>query len=426
MNFFTRNRSVFGTLFVSLGVLIIAILFFMYSPLNRHTIAFSPTTMLSALWQDYKKTYVENGTFRTVDHDRGGITTSEGQSYTMLRAVWTGDKVTFDGAWKWTRTNLARPNDHLFSWLYGKKVDGTYGILSAQGGQNTASDGDSDIALALVMAYSRWQDPAYLAAAKPIINDMWQKEVVMINEKPYLAADDVEKASTNGHIVINPSYYAPYAYRIFAIVDPNHPWTTLVDSSYSILSDSMGSSLGNSASAVLPPDWVIVDKATGVQKAAADTALLSTNFGYDALRTPWRLALDWQWYKDPRDKDLLSRMSFLSRTYARDGKLAATYGHDGTMIEIASGTMKTLPFDYESPSMYGGTLGYFSVVDAPHAAQVYQDKLLYLFNSDTNDWKETLSYYDSNWAWFGIALYNNFLPNLFASLPVKAYHDTSL
>ena len=185
----------------------------------------------------------------------------------------------------------------------------------------------------------------------------------------------------------------------------------------------MASSLGSPNSAILPPDWIDVNKKTGAFTAPASSTGLTTNFGYDALRTSWRLALDYQWYQDPRDKDLLSRMSFLSSTYANDGKLSATYAHDGSKITIASGTTITMPFDYESASMYGGTLGYFSVVDAPHAAQVYQDKLLYLFDSDTNDWKETLSYYDSNWAWFGLALYNHLLPNLFVTLPAKAYQQ---
>jgi hypothetical protein len=45
---------------------------------------------------------------------------------------------------------------------------------------------------------------------------------------------------------------------------------------------------------------------------------------------------------------------------------------------------------------------------------------VYLFNPDTNTWKEELSYYDNNWAWFGIALYNNLLPNLTANVPDAA------
>jgi endo-1,4-beta-D-glucanase Y len=425
MKLFSRYQYLFGGLAIAIAVAIAVVLIFLSSPQHTQTTAFSPTTLLQALWQDYKKLYVEEKTFRTVDHDRGDITTSEGQSYTMLRAVWLGDKATFDGAWLWTRTHLARPHDHLFSWLYGKHSDGSYGILVDQGGSNTASDGDSDIALALVMAYSRWQDPAYMAAARPIIQDLWNTEVVTIQGTTYLAANNLEKTSSDGKIIVNPSYLSPYAYRIFAVVDPTHPWNTLVDDSFTTIGTSMTSSLGSTGSALLPPDWVQINKKTGVMTAPASSSSLTTNFGYDALRTPWRLALDYQWNHDSRDTDLLRRMSFLSNAYATDGKLMAAYAHDGSVITTATGIQKTKPFEYESPSLYGGTIGYFSTVDSPRAARIYQDKLLYLFNADTNDWKETLSYYDSNWAWFGIALYNNYLPNLFETLPIKAYQQTT-
>jgi hypothetical protein len=52
------------------------------------------------------------------------------------------------------------------------------------------------------------------------------------------------------------------------------------------------------------------------------------------------------------------------------------------------------------------------VSDPELAKEVYEKKLAFLFDQDTNTWKGDLSYYDSNWAWFGIALYNGLLPNL--------------
>ncbi len=123
------------------------------------------------------------------------------------------DKSTFDSSLKWTNDNLKRPDDHLFSWLYGKKSGTEYGILTDRGGNNTATDGDTDIALSLVFASVRWADPAYLPQAKAIISDIWDHEVVMINGKPYIAANNLEKAS-HLPMVANPSYLSPYAYRV--------------------------------------------------------------------------------------------------------------------------------------------------------------------------------------------------------------------
>src|SRR5688572_27571716 len=85
---------------------------------------FSERTMLSHIWEGYKREYLEPETYRTPDRQRGDITTSEGQSYTMLRAVWNDDKQTFDRSWAWTKNNLQR-EDALFSWLFGQREDGS-------------------------------------------------------------------------------------------------------------------------------------------------------------------------------------------------------------------------------------------------------------------------------------------------------------
>jgi hypothetical protein len=66
----------------------------------------------------------------------------------------------------------------------------------------------------------------------------------------------------------------------------------------------------------------------------------------------------------------------------------------------------------QTAAFYGGTIGYFMVVDPDNAKIIHDNKLQALFNPDTNTWKVQLGYYDDNWAWFGIALYNNMLPNL--------------
>lgn len=355
-------------------------------------LVFSPTQMLASLWSDYKLGYVED--FRTVDRQRNNVTTSEGQSYTMLRAVWMGDRETFDGAWQWTKDNLDRPNDRLSSWLFGQHDDGSWGVLTEEGGYNSASDADQDMALALIFAYARWQDIKYLGDANLILQDLWGKEVFMANGKPYLAANDLEKFSTSTTAIVNPSYFAPYAYRIFAMVDPNHDWLALVDTSYEVIDQSF-------SEGQLPPDWARIDKRTGAVVPADD---LSENFSYDALRTPWRLALDYQWYGDGRALNLLTKMSTLKEQWSASGVLTPR-------------TRASEPFDKETPALYGAAIGYFMLTDQAASEEIYKQKLQYLYDPTVNRFKERLPYYDDNWAWFGIALYNDLLPNLGKTLP---------
>ncbi len=405
------GRRLTGYLLLAGAVLLALSVVYLNSRRGEVPLVFSPQQILGSVWRQYKKEYLEPTTYRTLDKQRNNITTSEGESYAMLRAVWMSDKDTFDKSWGWTRDNLGHPGDHLFSWLSGMRPDGTFGVLTSQGGATTASDADQDIALALIFAYARWQDPSYLTAARSIITDIWDKEVLIIGGIPYLAANDLEKTSTQTSAIINPSYLSPASYRLFAEVDPTHPWGALVDSSYKLIDKSTSAPLGGSGGA-LPPDWLRIDKRTGallVPEMGLGTSTLSTAYGYDALRIPWRLALDWEWNADPRAKATLEKMKILSDSWRNNSSLASVYSHEGAVVTAQ-----------ESPAMYGGALGYFALADSAAANDLYAKKLQSLFNPDLNAWKQPLAYYDENWAWFGIALYNHLLPNLAASLPPQA------
>jgi endoglucanase len=391
---------------IGIGLLVIAVgiaagVTFVNSGKGEEPLVFSQRGMLAELWRQYKQEYLEPGTGRTLDKQRDNITTSEGEAYTMLRAAWLSDQVIFDQSWQWTKDNLQHgENDKLFAWLFGKAPDGTYQVLSDQGGNNTASDGDTDIALALVFAAHRWSDDKYLADAKPIIKDIWEKEVVDIGGQPVLAANNLEKSADAPDVLVNPSYFAPYAYRIFAQVDPDHDWNRLADSSYVWLERSQTASFGGKREGGLPPDWMLVNRDSGAISAPTQAGLTNA-FSYDAMRTPWRIALDWQWNKPPQAKQALERMTALKDSWEQDGRIVTTYKPDGTP---SSGQ--------QSPAGYGATLGYFIVTDSGAADTIYNDKLKTLYDPDKPGWTENLGYYDSNWAWFGLALHDNALPNL--------------
>ncbi len=383
---------------IIIGITAAGYIAYMNNPKQKIPLVYSQNAMLLEMWNAYKTNNLEMGSLRTLDKSQDNITTSEGQSYTMMRAVWSDDRATFDKSWQWTKDNLQR-DDKLMSWKFGLLPNGQYGIQDTIGGQNTASDGDSDIALSLLMAYSRWNDYKYYFDAKPIIESMWEREVVTVNGKPVLASNDLERHNTE-KIIVNPSYFAPYAYKVFAQADQKHDWKGLADNSYSILNAVSDSTLDKSTSTGLPPDWISMDRKTG-EISATNQPNLTTNYGYDAFRTPWRMALDWAWYKDDRAKQVLSKYSFLDEQWQKDGQLKTGYSHDGKVVE-----------DYETPAAYGGAIGYFKTIKPDVADDVYKQKLQSLYDPDEQKWKTGLKYYDDNWAWFGIALMEGELPNL--------------
>lgn len=411
------EKKYFNTRIGSSSIIIGCLLFISLSAVGLLTkktpLTFSPYQMLEPLWYTYKTTFIESTTNRTVDMSRQYISTSEGESYTMLRAVWRGDKETFDKSWTWAQANLQR-QDYLFAWLYlpgTSTIRATSTLTAAHiaGRNNTASDADTTIALALIFAYARWQDDLYLDEARLIINSIWENETITIGDEVYVLANNLEKSGTGPTALINPSYLHPAAYRVFALVDTEHPWSRAIDGTYTLLNKASQSPLDTKVSAGLPPDWVRIHRITG-EVSAPTTEGNTSQFGYDAIRVIWNVALDFQWSGDNRAKTYLESLSFLHDEWEKREALMATYTHSGAVTQNGA---------YETPAMYGATIAYFKVEHPDIAADIYRDKLEALFDSDSNTWRQQLSYYDDNIAWFGIALYNNLLPNLLDNYPIE-------
>ena len=360
----------------------------------------SDKTLLSDLWRVYEQTYVEEGTSRTMDLQDGGVSTSEGQGYTMLRAVWMDDQQTFADSWQWTKDNLQQ-DDARLAGRFGERPDGSYGIQDDRGGQDSATGADVDVAFALLMAYSRWQQDDYLYDALPLVEAVWEQSVVLVDGEPVLAADDRERGPRED-VLVSPADLAPYAYRVFARVDPGHDWPALVDSSYALLAELSAEPLDADRSAGLPPDWVLLDRGTGEPSAPGGD--LTTQFGSEALRLPWRLALDHAWNGEERALRLLEGQDVLAREWTEQGRLVAAYERNGTPAT-----------DREAPALYGGAMGYFTTVRPDLADEVHTDALLPLYDADTGDLTEPLDFYDSNWVWFGMALHLDELPDLTVS-----------
>lgn len=342
--------------------------------------------VLADTWQGYLQRFVQPDG-RVVDPKRGGDSTSEGQSYAMLRAVWMDDRPTFDRAWAWTREHLAT-SDHLFGYLWGG------GALTSS---DSATDADQDIALALLLAAHRWGADTYRSQAATVVGAIWDREVAHVDGIPYVTAGNWAVSTTPGP-TLNPSYFAPYAYRLFAGVDSSHPWNDVVDSGYRALDRCTAAPLDSGGSAGLPPNWCVITR-QGVQPAR--TLQGADLYGYDAFRVMWRLAVDVQWNGEQRARDYLQRCDFLRRTWHQGGRLAAVYGHDGRPMG-----------DDENVAAYGADLGNLLVTDPAAAGQVVARKLLPAVASGTSPalFGDPEDYYQQNWAWFGLALATGHVP----------------
>ncbi len=343
---------------------------------------------LATAWQYYKAHFIMPAG-NVVDASQGSITTSEGQSYAMLRAVMMGDQSNFNNIWAWTQDHLEyRTNDKLFSWLWSKNA--TTGVYQV-GDSNTATDADEDIALSLVLASKEWNDPTYLAQAMPIIDDIWSKEVVPINGHYYLASS-VSSERPDG-LLVDPSYIAPATYKIFGIIDPSHPWDTLSNDSYAFLNE-LANQPGNTSH--LPPNNVIVTPHGAIESAITYAGSGSEDYGYDAFRVLWRVALDSVWFNDPQAQQYLSKVTPFFISKINEGKLP------GTVIDLKGNDISTP----DSLATDAGMVAALSITDPSEANTLYSS--IYADNYNQNGyWGDPTNYYNENWAWFMEALHTD-------------------
>jgi cellulose synthase (UDP-forming) len=325
---------------------------------------------LSALWSFYRHHYIEGGRVVSLDEDR--ITTSEGQSYALLRAVWANDPWTFAEVWQWTRQHLQVRGDRLFAWKWKDRV------LDA----NSATDADVDIALALILASRRFDAPAYGTEALAILDDIWAKDVLHVGNRHYVSAGSW--APGEAYPVLHVAYFAPYAYEVFAGADPRHPWQALVTSSYQVLHW-----LYFDERVRAPPEIVYVDRRTG-QLHLAPPKGRPADFGYDSVPLFWRLAVDEKWFSRGERKLRRQVLSFFESEWRTRGRILDRYTTAGTALTELEG----LP--------HLASIHALALVDAPDlAAGLRAAKLSALFGNALSG--IDTPYYLHNWVWFGRA-----------------------
>lgn len=273
---------------------------------------------LSALWSYYRHKYIVDG--RVVSWDEQGITTSEGQGYAMLRAVWSNDRSTFDRVWSWTKQNLQIRHDKLFAWKWRGKV------LSS----HSATDADQDIALALILGSRRFDQPAYQQEALAILTSIWDLEILHLDSRDYVIAGDW--VTDEVYPVIHVAYLAPYAYEVFAAIDPHHPWHRLIESSYELLHW-----IYDIKQLPVPPEILYLDKERGEILLTHPTKKEPAVFSYDAVPLFWRVALDATWFGRTQGALRSKMLEFFVKEWQRGGKFLDRYALDGTPLSSNEG-----------------------------------------------------------------------------------------
>jgi len=286
-------------------------------------------TSCEAAWNHFKTQLITNegAVMRTDNND----VVSEGQSYGMMLAVENNDQETFDKIWNWTKTYM-QPSQPQGLFCWNTELDGT--VKSP----DSASDAEEMIALALFFASNRWGEGAapynYSVQAKDILTKMLSHEVTSDN---YFA---MAPSSLDG---FNASYFMPAFFRLFAIYTGETRWNSVASNSYVLINACLQAQYGNTTNGLIA-DFFQEDGTPGYES-------LSQYFSYDAMRTPWHIALDEVWFGDEAAAQAyLDKIigNFFGPIYSSFGSI---YNLDGTIKD------QTADSNYHETSYIGSFAG---------------------------------------------------------------------
>lgn len=226
-----------------------------------------------------------------------GSTVSEGIAYGMLLAAYAGDKTLLDALWAYYKAHVN--NNGLMNWKYSD--------CNNSSGQNGAVDAEEDAAMALMVAEIQWPSATspydYKTEATSLVGKIRQYE---IHPTTYQVING--DAWTFNSTCRNPSYIATPYYREFGNLETSYSsfWNSTVSTSQSFLLTNRNSTTG------LVSNWAD-------NNASPNTCNGPQDFGWDAIRNPWRMATDVVWNGSTTATtgyDICSKMSAWAKNYA--------------------------------------------------------------------------------------------------------------
>lgn len=243
-------------------------------------------------WEAFRNRFMQSDG-RIIDFSANDHSTSEGQAYGLFFALVANDRAAFDLILNWARTNLAGGDltARLMAWHWGKRPDGSWGVLDA----NAASDADLWLAYTLYQAAHVWRDGALRASAELLQARIEKELIIQIpGIGPVLLPGPQGFALKSGGWKLNPSYLPLQVLYGLQREAPRGPWQALAKTTLAMF-DAITPQL-------LVADWVAIRPQQGF---VLDTEVGATG-SYDAIRSYlWAGMLPGA---DPARSRLLSRM----------------------------------------------------------------------------------------------------------------------
>jgi endo-1,4-beta-D-glucanase Y len=281
-----------------------------------------------------KKAYV----YYNIDgfFDSAWLSVSEGQGYGMLITAFMAGydpeaQDVFNALYRYCLTYPSRFSPDLMAWQQIKMPDGSIGVEKYS--QDSAIDGDLDIAYALLLAHKQWGSDGEVNYKEEAIKRMRavqdkcvaydaQTDTYMLklgdwvdnkqpgDDDPELSDARYTKSFRNSDIMTN-------HFKVFERFEREHAaqtgsgteyadkWAAIGASQYKLLEYQMKNT--ETKNTGLLPDFMVKDEKNNVYKASPPRFLEDPNDGaynWNSCRVPWRLAMsyildsDKTWYNE--------------------------------------------------------------------------------------------------------------------------------
>lgn len=234
-------------------------------------------------------------------------TVSEGQGFGMIiLPVLAGEdpdaQKIFDGLWRFARSHPSEVDDRLMDWQ----------VPDTESGNVSAFDGDTDMALGLLLADAQWGSQGsinYMEEALTLIGGIQELTIGPESRLPMLGDWTDANGEDYNQYTPRSSDFMLVNFRAFAAATQDAVWDSVVTNSQKVMTSIQET---DSPKTGLLPDFIVLSGENHVPHAAAADFLEGSNDGhysYNAGRDPWRVGADALLYNDATSRSIVTKIS---------------------------------------------------------------------------------------------------------------------
>lgn len=280
---------------------------------------------------------------------KNAVTVSEAHGYgMMIMAIMAGEdqkaKHYFDGLYRFYKAHGSVNDASLMAWQQVENKSGQ--IINTPGDADSATDGDMDIAYALLLADQQWGSTGtidYLARAKDMIEAILSNEINQSQSLIKLGDWAEDKDPDYGQATRSSDFLLSHL-KAFENATGEQKWKDVTDKAYTIIT-SMNKTESNTTG--LMPDFIVQTK-SAFTPAPKDflEGMNDGNYSWNSSRIPWRYPIDYLLTGDTRALPQLQKMNkwIKAETQGNPKNIQSGYTLSGKAIESGNSTSFVAPF----------------------------------------------------------------------------------